>query len=84
MAARPTPEPTPPPTLDLTAEGIEFIQVLQGATLIERKATLARVYVGVTGATADVPGVSGRLFYGFDWIAPIASADLLVSGRPDA
>ena len=82
VAARPTPTPIPPATLDLTAEGIEFIQVIQGGTLIEGKPTLARVYVGVTGAPAGVGAVTGRLYHGFDWIDAIAPADLLPSADP--
>ena len=64
VAERPTPSPTPPPTLDLTAEGIEFIQVVHGEPLIAGKRTLARVYVGVTGAAGEVLRVSGRLWRG--------------------
>jgi len=82
VAARPAPTPIPPSTLDLTAEGIEFIQVLHGEPLIAGKRTLARVYVGVTGTSDEVRRVSGRLYHGFDWIWPIASADLLPRADP--
>lgn len=82
VAERPTPPTPPPPTLNLTAEGIEFIQVLHGEPLIAGKRTLARVYVGVAGVTGEVLRVGGRLYHGFDWISPIASADLLPGTDP--
>jgi hypothetical protein len=62
VAARPTPTPWPPPTLDLVAEGMEVVQVLQDATLIEDKRTLVRVYVGVRGVSSPVRGVNGILW----------------------
>jgi hypothetical protein len=80
--ARPTPTPLPTSSVDLTAEGIEFLQVIQGQPLIEGKRTLARVYVGVTGTADEVPDVYGRLYRGFDWISPIAPAQLLPSTDP--
>ncbi|MCX6032881.1 MAG: DNRLRE domain-containing protein [Chloroflexi bacterium] len=81
VAARPTPDPTPPPTLDLTGDGIEFVQVIQGGALIEGKTTLARVYVGVTG-TGAMTGVTGRLYHGADWINALAPANLVVGADP--
>jgi len=62
VGARPTPTPLPPPTLDLVAEGMEFLQVIQDATLIEGKRTLIRVYVGVEGVEDPVPNVNAILW----------------------
>jgi hypothetical protein len=79
----PTPEPTPPPTLDLTAAGMEFIQVVSGEPLVSHKATLVRVFVGVTGTTDEVSDVSGELFHGpGPGIAPLSSVDLLPGAAP--
>lgn len=86
----PTPTPTPRPTLNLIAEGMEFIQVIQDGTLIAHKPTLVRVYVGVRGtADREVRSVSGVLYpVGgnpvVDGIGPIARANLLSSTDPMA
>jgi len=44
VARRPTPPPRPAPSLDLTAEDIEIIQVVSGQPLVKGKLTMARVY----------------------------------------
>ncbi|PKO22049.1 MAG: hypothetical protein CVU38_11310, partial [Chloroflexi bacterium HGW-Chloroflexi-1] len=82
---RPTPTPLPPITLNLSARDVEFIQVAHGATLISGKRTLPRVFVGVTGATEEVPMVSAYLYrtgHSLDTIEPIALATLLVTADP--
>lgn len=62
VAERPPRPPPPDPTLNLSAEDIEFIQVIQGGPLIRGKHTLVRVYVGVTGVTDPVTDVNGILW----------------------
>jgi hypothetical protein len=82
-----TPPPPPVSTLNLTAEGMEFIQAIQGGDLIQHKTTLVRVYVGVTGVPGPVSGVSGILWRDgsdprHDSIRPIVPATLVRSADP--
>lgn len=86
VARLPTPTPTEPPTLNLTAEGLEVIQVVQEVNLIAHKTTLVRVFVGVSGA-AEALGVNGVLYPAggdprWDGIRPIAPADIPASADP--
>jgi hypothetical protein len=87
VAARPTSTPTPPPTLDLVAQEMEFIQVVHDATLIEGKRTLVRVYVGVRGVEDPVRNVDAILWrdgHRDDVVEAMnrATVELLVEGDP--
>ena len=86
VARLPTPTPTEPPTLNLTAEGIEVLQVVQEVNLVAHKTTLVRVFVGVSGE-AEALGVDGVLYPAggdprWDGIRPIAPADIPASADP--
>ena len=85
----PTPTPTPPTTLNLTAAGMEVIQVIQGADLIAGKTTLVRVYIGVSGVPTEALNIDGVLFPSsgdpdVDGIDPIAHAKSAGQRRSDA
>lgn len=86
LVPTPTPSPTATPSaLDLTAVGVEFIQVVSGEPLVAEKLTMARVYVGVSGSTT-IRGVSVRLYHCegacTDYVEPLALANLLPGTDP--
>ena len=86
VARRPTPPPRPAPSLDLTAEDIEIIQVVSGQPLVKGKLTMARVYVGVRGTGgANARGVTGRLYrhYPDDYVRQIEPASIPPSAEPN-
>lgn len=82
-AAAPTPTPRPESTVDLYFVDWDWVQVVDGGSLVEGKKTVVRVYVGVRGADAPVRGVQGRLLrVGIDQWATALNSDNSITVDP--